>query len=612
MTAREDEQNGQDTVPPVTAHSIETVAGTPDVHDATSLLSCAAWTDASFRADVIRERVENPHRAPAREPGLEADVVVEECRRARDVRAAAGACFLGATLVLAPFNLTVSLIALLLTALLGLGARPRPTRGDGRARGNVLPWLVGTAVICFTWVYLFGLPDTPFMGAGDGVRTGGHGQPSGFAPGTGEGEAGSLLSFGPALLILLVVTVGIGYWVRARTNSTLGSIREHAERPGRSSGVGTVPVAFYNGSRPFVGAGVHYGSWPVTLELLPPGKDRPRTPEGPDGEAATVTAPSSDPGEQPGDDPAKKVPSMTGTALVEHLYAKLRTEIPGLTDTGGAPGATRHEVEVADCVFLPGLRQDGITDLAPALVDADRRTLREEWVSGLIGAFHERARHFLEIGIGMWEGQVVVTVFVRLSVQGGLLHIEGETMVMPPVSHAYRIPSGPLPTDMEPGDMPQLLWESFLGVVDDLRTNPAEAVAWLRSVHAVDRNRRRYDWAQEHGEFFDHSPRMGVRERSATRGLHQLFQSHDVRRVARGVQERVLSCVLDVLEETGYATEQAAHVIQNINTSYNSQVFGGQQNITGPNANVTGTTFDSPGHGMPGAEGTGMRARTGK
>ncbi|NKZ00253.1 hypothetical protein [Nocardiopsis alborubida] len=49
--------------------------------------------------------------------------------------------------------------------------------------------------------------------------------------------------------------------------------------------------------------------------------------------------------------------------------------------------------------------------------------------------FHERARHFLEIGVSMWESQVVVTVFVCLSTQEGLLHIAGPTMHRSPLTN---------------------------------------------------------------------------------------------------------------------------------------------------------------------------------
>ncbi|WP_150236777.1 hypothetical protein [Nocardiopsis quinghaiensis] len=615
MIPRETEQNGQGTVPPVTAHSIEAVAGAPDTRDATSLLSYAAWTDAAFRADVIRERVENPHRTPAREPGLDAEAVVEECRRARNVRAIAGAGFIGAALVLVPFNLPAALTALLtalLAVLLGPAAPYRAVLVGGRPPGNVLGWLVLTVIACvvglyFVWPYFSGLLSAPSPGSGVEALPEGYDRLPDPDADTYGSAVGGLIPFWLALLLLLAVTVGIGYWMRSRTNITLNSIREHAETPWRSSGVGTVPVAFYNGFMPFVGTGVHHGSWPVTLELAPLEKDRPHAPEEPAGTADPAAVLSTAPDGHSGDDPARKAPSVTDAALVEGLYARLRTELPKLSGTEEVRSGTRREVEVADCVFLPGLRQDDVTDLVPVLVDPDRRKLREEWVSGLAGASHERVRHFLEVGVSMWEGQIVVTAFVRLSVRGGLLHIEGETMILPPVSREYRIPSDPLPTDLEPGDMPQLLWESFLGVVNDLWNNSAETAAWLRSRYAADRNRGKHDRAREHGEFFDYSPRMGLRERSATGKFQQLFQSHDVRRVTRGIQGKVLSCVLDVLKEAGYDTGEVSQVIQNIHTNYNSQVFGGQQNITGPNANVAETTFNSPGHGTAGPKDTGVR-----
>ncbi|GAA0983040.1 hypothetical protein GCM10009551_028970 [Nocardiopsis tropica] len=590
--------------------SVEHAAGAPE-YDSTARLSSAAWHDPAFRADVLRERVENPYRAVPREPGLDAVRVAEECRRARRVRAAAGALFLSSVAVLSLFNVLASLTALVLVGALAAAARRRREGEDAsRRRGGCLV-LLATAVTVLLLVTVvlpvLLLSESAFLLGLDPYGSG----PTQISD---PGGLGDVLPLWAALLILLGAAVGIGFWVRRRTNAALHAIRMRAEHPRRDSGVGTVPVAFYNDSTPFVGVGEPYASWPVTLKLFPDRGGAEAAEHGAGGAAAAADGrpvsraaggagaahasaegvpagadAEAGPGNGPGAEDA--VPAVAGSALIERLYDRLRTEVPQLTGTEGMGTSTRREVEVADCVFLPGRRQDDITRLAPVLIDKQRWRLREEWVGGFIDAFHERARHFVEIGVSMWESQVVVTFFVRLTTQGGLLNIEGETLVMPPVSPAHQVPEGPLPVGSDPAEVAQLLWAAFTGVLEDLRVNPAEAVAAVRSRSAALENRRLYSWARANREFFDYSPTMGVRHRSAAPDLRQLFQAHDVERVTRAIPEKVLICVRDVLREAGYDTEQVRRIINNVNNNYGNQVFG-TQNADGMNFGPGSTTVD--------------------
>lgn len=614
---------------PVPAQSVEVAAGSPQ-YDSTTRLSCAAWTDAAFRADVLRERQENINRTLAREPGLDAARVTEECRRARDVRATAGAWFLGLAVVLLIFHFFAGITALILSAVLGAVARYRARQGS-KARLGCAAWLLILVVGSFLVTAVFGALLEPFAGSGASDPFGSSDPYDSFggsdaSQGAGYVGIGALIPTWLAFLLLFGALVGLGYWVRVRTNTALRSIRARAAHPWRGSGVGTVPVAFYSDFLPFVGAGVPYESWPVTLKLFPVTTVNEHAPPSGEDEADGADDGAADDdargeaaprgGDGAGDghggdgdgregavqDPDRVVPSVAGAALVERLYDRLRREMPLLTGTEGAQTTTRREVEVADCVFLPGVRQDDVTALAPALIDTERWAMREEWVSGFVEAFHERARHFLEIGVSMWESQVVVTVFVRLTTQAGLLRIEGETLVMPPISPDYEVPYGPLPVGSGPGEVGQLVWAAVRGVPEDLWSLPAEALAWNRSRVATKANNQLYAWARAHQDFFDYSPRMGIRARAATTRLDQLFQAHDVRRVTATVPEKVLVCVRDVLREAGYDTGQVARIIQNIN-NYGARFSGGRHSFdrssfgSGNVHNHTepGTDLDKPG-----------------
>ncbi|OLT25505.1 hypothetical protein BJF83_04740 [Nocardiopsis sp. CNR-923] len=483
-------------------------------------------------------------------------------------------------LVLSLFNIASVLTVLVLAAALALWARYRRKRDLKRMvtalggkdpndtdRPNYLPWVIGVGVF-FLLPGLLGqlLVDTAaqdpdsFDGAAWADRRG----------------VGSLIPYGLGLLLLFFAAVLTGYAVRYATNSKLRSIREDTRAPWRSSGVGTVPVAFYNGAMPFVGAGLRCDSWPFLLKLLPAQDDRPGIRPG-DHAGRLVAA-----GEETGDGRARREPTLGGAALVERLYAELREQLPQLSGTEGEHSSTRREVELADCVFLPGVRQDKVEDLIPNMIvgEGQRSTLRREWVSGFVSAFHERARHFLEIGISTWESQVVVTVFVRLSTQGGLLRIEGETMVMPPIADEHRMPPGQLPTGGEPGGVIMLAVRSVLGVLPQLRSNLTEVWSWSRSRIVAWASDQEHAWARRNDEFFDYAPSFGIRQLAATSDVEQLFQEHDLYRIRRAIPEKVLICVRDVLHEAGYDTEQVARIIQNISNNYGNQ-FNGQTTFNG-------------------------------
>ncbi|MCY9785883.1 hypothetical protein KIK06_18495 [Nocardiopsis sp. EMB25] len=589
MSQPEPRQNGRGSVQAVPPSFVEAAAGNPE-YDSTARLCAAAWTDRYFRDAVLRECADRPHRTPAREPGLDAGRVVRECLRARNVRAAAGACFLGFALVLCLFNVAAVLVVLTLAVALEAWARYRRNRDlrhmlmtlggrglPGLSRPNYLPWVIGVIALLFLPMLFGGL----LVGLGTDYSGSFDGSPQ---PAAGPG-VGSLIPFWFGLLILFTAAVLSGYAVRNATNTALRSIRKDAGAPWRGSGVGTVPVAFYTGAMPFVGAGLRFDSWPVLLKLLPGQEDRPtrrgngqRPGPGADQPAGgLVAAGSGTDGE-----PARKEPTLTGGALVERLYAELREQLPKLSGTEGEHSSTRREVELADCVFLPGVRQDRVEDLVPNMIAADgeRGTLRREWVSGFVNVFHERARHFLEIGISTWESQVVVTAFVRLSTQGGLLHVEGETMVMPPVDDEHRMPAGALPTGTDPGDTVALVVESARNVLPQLRSNLTESRSWLRSWSAVRRNNREHTWARKNDEFFDYAPSFGIRQLGAAPQIEQLFQEHDLHRITRAIPEKVLICVRDVLQEAGYDTEQVAKIIQNISNDYGNH-FHGDTNFSG-------------------------------
>lgn len=588
--------------PLISAQQVEAAAGATYL-DSTPILRSAVWTDSALRRDVIRERVENHRRVPAREPGLVSGKVVDEAVKARDTLAMGGLWVAVALGVCVLFNVFVALsvgtLMVLLLNLTWIRATPH-LRWTQR-----IPRLGGHALLLFLlWQLVFAavvyLSSEDFLAGLEGDSSAAGEGTLGFVepPSTSDGGSVALLLLMPAsaaALLLFAALVGIVYQVRQRSNATLLNIRLRSGETVRGSGIGARPVSFYSSFDPFVGSGVGVDSWPVTLKLFPSRDPRSGTPTNQEGAAVPTFPPDPTTAAAHQGPPTGR--RLEGADLVEAAYERLRHELPTLGGGENSPG-THRRVEVADTVFLYGLRFDDAWELIPALLDARGQALHPEWVRAFVEAEHERARHFLSVGVSMWEGQVVLTAFVRLTSRSGQLRVEGETLLMPPLSHRYQAPAGPLPTGRTGGEIRELLWESLRHVFGDSCLYLSEGVALLRSRWATKRNDRLHAWAGEQGELFDYAPRLGIREHTATDELEQLFQSHDVRRFERAIKEKVMTCVRDVLCESGYDTEQIRQVIQhftNNGVQFNGDV-NNSGNMFGQNVDGTRSATSTPNH----------------
>ncbi|GAB3448645.1 hypothetical protein GCM10027570_22320 [Streptomonospora sediminis] len=553
--------------------------------DPTTRLRCAAWQDARFRDRVLVERWEHRYRAEGREPGLHAAAVVAECRRARATLTTAGILVAAAVALMAFFNIGFSASA----ALFGIVAAfvLRGQRGgsaepggleDGRARRGhpfVRAFLIygGLNIALQILLGVFGVLGFLSDVSGTEYAESVHG-------GEPEVGIGGLLPWPAAAAVLFALLVGIGYWTHVRRNSALNAIVNDGIRNfshyAAASGVGSVPVGFYSSFSPFVGAGIRLTPWPLTLDLRPA-----RTPGG---VAATAAGGSGAPGptgtnSTPGTTGANRMaPGLPpGPELVEVLYQALRRDLGRLGEPGG-PASTHRGVDVADCVFVSGLRHRPPGEVSGMMrANGGAGPLRPEWVRALVHNSHERARHFIEAGVAMWEGQVVLTAFVKLSVHGGSLRIEGETFVMPPISPRYGVSGRALPTG-HGGGHGELLWSACAALLPDSAAAIGEA--WRDQASRRREWKLRREYARTLGAgLIDFSPRISIRRLAGDDNFRQLFQDHDVQRLSRAITKRCLTSLADGLRNQGYDTRDLEGIVQNINLGL--QNFGGSTSVNG-------------------------------
>ncbi|WP_424212186.1 hypothetical protein ACN20G_08815 [Streptomyces sp. BI20] len=264
---------------------------------------------------------------------------------------------------------------------------------------------------------------------------------------------------------------------------------------------------------PFRGFGLPLRAWRTTVELRP----RADLPEG----------------EAPG--------PLTNAILLDALtplVAALRVPAEPTPGTGAAADRLR-ELVVDECVFTPldgTLRREEVPS-APALT-AERR-------AETVAEGGERRRHFLRIRVAGWDGNLVLTVFVRVHVQGGTLTLEVAPHVLPPVRRAFREAGARARAHRAPGTLrrtaravgyvPEALLDAPLVLLRGL-ASAGRALAGSRPLPA-------------------RGPALSVRELAAE-DEGSPFHAMDLDRWLGTIQDRVVHGVALALHTSGRHTEE--------------------------------------------------------
>ncbi|MEY9876449.1 hypothetical protein ABH931_005959 [Streptacidiphilus sp. MAP12-33] len=552
---------------------VEDQAG-PGGGQATRHLQAAAHLSRPFRRAVIGELVEERHRVPAPAPGTDIAAVLAECLRARRHRLwTALACFLVLLVGLAFDGVGTALaLGVVLQALVwGYMARfvswvvvrmePRlnapQTREQLRRVALAVFWLLYLAeVSLLIGVLVSGLPND--QSGFDG---------NGYPVAQVQGHPGGLTV--PALVIVAWVLIGaIARHLQQGRLAEIGDPRstEPAYQPPatlrpvfdrlRSGAIEAETV--FGAFEPFVGSGLWIDDWRIHTELRPA--------------VAGVDA-----------------TELTVAEAHETITAWLR----GLSVGAAYPGDALHQLTVRDRVFRSGLRVERseawhgtLSPPAPG-APAAPRLLAPGAAQALDAAAHPRLRHYVEARAELWGGQVVVSTFVRVTLQGQQLYLEGLEYILPPVAERYRAVDQALRPDGL--DLLRSLWQAFTHLGRDLTDNVLESGS---AVGSGLRGWWKARWRERmlaHDRKVDQAPRVSVRELGAENSYEVLFQYLDAQRVRSAVQERTQAAVVFTLKQHGYSAEQFEAMVQNVTINngiqnYNSTVNGAQATGSGSSA----------------------------
>ncbi|MGV9313235.1 hypothetical protein ACWDR0_13720 [Streptomyces sp. NPDC003691] len=280
-------------------------------------------------------------------------------------------------------------------------------------------------------------------------------------------------------------------------------------------------LVMYHSDNPFRGAGRAFQPWTLSVEL------RPRTgavPEALDNRTVldrvrplvdALTVPSPDD------------PSETGD-LVRDRLRELRTD---------------------EVVFLPA---DGIDSREAAPYDPAETA---EHHDAAVEEGGEARRHFLRIRVGGWYEDVVVTVFVRVHTQGGMLVLEVAPHVLMPVRNAFREAERDAHRYLAGGLVGKVAWA--------VAHTPASLASSVRSVYRAGAAA----WERATGGHrlaLPEGPAAAVRELGA-QGAGSFFQQMDVQRYLKSIQDRISEGVKDALREAGWQTAEFEQKVVTVN-----------------------------------------------
>ncbi|MFF1411787.1 hypothetical protein ACFVX6_18680 [Streptomyces sp. NPDC058289] len=508
-------------------------AGRPPVHPSLSeagrFLCAGTYLDAGYRDRVIDELYVHEERIVAPSYGYDASRVLAHALRARRAELGWAAGVLGAWFVGA--LLTGGALATLVLPFLVLSL------ADWLRARNVPALRVLSVVLrIYAWwmllLVLFVLGFGGFVPFSALDEVGGAGLP--FAPTGGDVAGTAVLWWLPVVFAGVVTVVGLQRGHVFRTIATELAERryaDHANDPAEAADGARfqrvrqriraeqhAPMIMYDVNDPFCGAGDPFRPWQLSVEL------RPREDLGPDRKPVAVT-------------------NAHILARIVPLLERLRVPSPhGSPEQAAAVGDRMRELVLDECVFLPagGLPHRDTAQVVHGQFGEQRAAAIEEG--------GERRRHFLRVRVGGWDENLVVTVFVRVHTQGGMMMLEVAPHVLLPVR-----------TDFHNADADAQRYRNNNGfgkAVWALRHTPGSLVASVTTL-----GRGLASWWRivtgGHGGARPEGPRVSVRE-LASQDNGSLFHLMDLDRFLKTIQDRVVGGVVLALHEAGWHTEEFA------------------------------------------------------
>jgi hypothetical protein len=180
--------------------------------------------------------------------------------------------------------------------------------------------------------------------------------------------------------------------------------------------------------------------------------------------------------------------------------------------------------------FLPDPRTAPVTSISTGLV-------RE-----LMAKPEERARPYLTISMTGWQGDLVVTTFIRFLLSRSDLFVEAAHTVVPPLRAEFKAIDEQDP-EMQPGEFFTLIGGGLISMIPRLFGSVSGIVHELGSDGRRERKRRRVEEAGDYGAL------LSVREAAAASTWQRYFQVLDDARYVKVIEQRIFRSLVEFLDE---------------------------------------------------------------
>jgi hypothetical protein len=494
--------------------------GGPDAASsaATRYLCVGAHVDPEFADRVVRDVLEDRHRAVCPSRGIDLVPIVRHClasRRRRLVRDLAILGVLAASLVVRPLPTAALAVTAWSCWLLYRLVKGWTSRGPGRS----LLLLAALAGALYLAALVAGVALHPALAA---LRV----------PDVERQVLGFLL-------------LPLGVWAvvlveAARTRDVLvKQLSRRAYDPDHAPAEGGASIQWrledlarelygnatiYSTFVPFVGSGAPFDTWSLVIDLQRPSRRGPILQHDPTPAAARLRA----------------------ADFQARVAARLRRLGDARLDDGDGLAGLQFERHV----FVDGSSLRGSLLFLPDSSGAPQLHLGDTDIERFADEQTGPARQYLDVRIGSWGEELVVTVHLRFATIGHTLYVEAVSCVLPPIKGAYHVVDA-MPSRMTPGallDLAAAATRTFPSVF--CRAPVRVGGALLAPIRRWLEHQRTLAAIRE-SLAFDYGARTSVRELGAASGHHNHFQDLDVEKYRKLVDLHVLQAVGDHLDDEG-------------------------------------------------------------
>ena len=292
-------------------------------------------------------------------------------------------------------------------------------------------------------------------------------------------------------------------------------------------------VTLYSGFAPFRGYGTPRSSWSFAVDITRPSQSMTR--------------------------PELRGQPRAFSALDVYDYVRaglLELDLPGveLTDRLFINGRDVHD----DRRFIPEPGGPPVTSVTP---DAMRQLLAEpeEW-----------ARPYLTISSTSWQGDLVVTTFIRFLVSRTDLFVEGAHNVVPPLRDEFKAIDERDPGP-DAGEFFALAGRTLLSTLPRLFGSVPGIFRELGAGGRREKKRRRVEETRDHGAL------VSVRELAADTKWQRYFQIFDDQRFVKVIEQRIFRSLVEFLKEHNVDTSSMESRLEMLVN--NGVMFGDNANI---------------------------------